>query len=134
MSTWKNTRLRDLGENAMLKVEATKLGTAAVVNLEGQVVTGQTDPLVETIHCLNDSTIVILNFARVTTVDAHGLGVMLQLREELQQNGIRFKLMNVSRPMGRILEITRLNSVFEVIASVELFPSVPRRVHTSAAA
>jgi hypothetical protein len=35
--------------------------------------------------------------------------------------------MNVSKLVGKVLEITRLNSVFEVISGVEFFPAVSRR-------
>jgi anti-anti-sigma factor len=50
----------------------------------------------------------------VTTVDAHGLGVLLQLREQTLAKGIHLELRNVNQPMYRIFEITRLNTVFDI--------------------
>jgi len=38
----------------------------------------------------------------------------------------------VSKLVGRVLEITRLDSVFEVTSGVEFFPAVSRRQAASA--
>ena len=57
---------------------------------------------------------------------------MLQLREQVQSKGIGFKLMNVSKLIAKVLEVTRLDSVFEVTSGVEFFPAVSRRPHEAA--
>jgi anti-anti-sigma factor len=57
-------------------------------------------------------------------VDAGGLGVMLELREQTQAKGIDFKLMNVTTLVSWVLEITRLNSVFEVTSGAEILSAV----------
>src|SRR5512138_283270 len=98
----------------MLKVHAKNLGTVAVLCLQGQIVNGETEILRNAVHSLSETSAVILDLARVTTVDAHGLGVMLDLREQAQEKGMGFKLMNVNQPLSRILEITRLDSVFQI--------------------
>ena len=108
----------------MLKVHAKNLGTAAVLCLQGQIVIGDTETLLNVVQSLSETSAVILDLARVTTVDAHGLGVMLELREWTQERGIRFELMNVSEPMSRVLEITHLDSVFQITSGVEFFPQV----------
>ncbi len=110
----------------MLKVHAKNLGTAAVLCLQGQIVIGDTETLRNVVQSLSETSAVILDLARVTTVDAHGLGVMLELREWTQERGIRFELMNISEPMSRVLEITRLDSVFQITSGVEFFPQVAR--------
>jgi hypothetical protein len=57
-------------------------------------------------------------------IDAGGLGAMLELREQTQVKGIDFKLMNLSKFADWVLEVTHLNSVFEVMSGTELyFPS-----------
>jgi len=110
----------------MLSVYAKTLGTVTVLGLNGQIVNGETHILRNAVDLLPETSAVILDLARVTTVDAHGLGVMLELRENALSKGIRFKLMNVNEPLHRILEITRLDSVFETISKVEFFPTVSR--------
>lgn len=106
----------------MLKVHAKNLGTVAVLCLQGRIVKGETEMLRKALHSLSEVSAVILDLARVTTVDAGGLGVMLELREQAESKGIRFELMNVTKLVSRVLEVTHLDSVFEVTSGVEFFP------------
>ncbi len=112
----------------MLKVHAKKLGTVAVLCLDGQIVTGETEILRDAVlswsEAVPDASAVILDLARVTTVDAGGLGVMLALREQVESKGIRFELMNVNKWVRRVLELTRLNLVFRITSAVEYLPAV----------
>jgi anti-anti-sigma factor len=117
----------------MLKVHAKNLGTVTVLCLQGQIVNGETEILRDAVHSVSGASAVILDLARVTRVDAGGLGVMLALREQAESKGIRFELMNVTKLVSRVLEITRLDSVFQITAAVEFFP-VPRRGRASLAA
>ena len=114
----------------MLKAHAKNLGNVAVLCLQGQVVNGETEILRQAVlslsEGLSDVSAVILDLARVTTVDAGGLGVMLELREQLQSKGIGFELMNVTKQIRRVFEITRLDSVFQITSGVEFFPAVSR--------
>ena len=110
----------------MLKVQAKNFGTVAILCLEGQIVNGETEILRNAVHSLTEVSAVILDFARVTTVDAGGLGVMLALREQVESKEIRFELMNVNNRVGMVLKLTRLDSVFRIISPVERFPAVSR--------
>jgi anti-sigma B factor antagonist len=65
---------------------------------------------------------IILDFSNVTHVDAHGLGVLLQLREHTLANEIQFELINVNKRLSRVFEITRLDTVFEINSGVEFCP------------
>jgi hypothetical protein len=55
----------------------------------------------------------VLDLAHVDGIDACGLGVLLGVREWARANAIRFKLMNAMNKVERILELTRLDRVFE---------------------
>ncbi len=110
----------------MLKVHAKNLGTVAVLCLQGRIVNGEAETLRKAVHSLSEVSAVILDLARVTTVDAGGLGVMLELREQAESKGIRFELMNVTKLVSRVLEVTRLDSVFQITSGVEFFPAVSR--------
>ena len=110
----------------MLKVHAKDLGTVAVLCLQGQIVNGETEILREAVHSLSGVSAVILDLARVTTVDARGLGVMLELREQAEAKGVRFELMNVTKWVSRVLAVVRLDSVFPIRSGVEFFPAVVR--------
>lgn len=122
----------------MLNVNAKNLGNIAVLSLQGQIVNGETETLRDAVQSLAMSGVnaVKLDLARVTTIDAGGLGTMLELREQAEARGIRFELMNLTKQIGRVFELTRLNCVFRITAGVEFFPAVPpgRRVAVPALA
>ena len=108
----------------MLSLHAKNVDTVAVLSLQGQIVTGETQALRSAVQSLPEVRVIKLDLAQVTTIDAAGLGAMLELREQTEARGIRFELMNVSKQICRVLEITRLNTVFRVTAAVDFFPAV----------
>ena len=106
-----------------MKVHAKKLDTVEVLCLEGRIVNGETEVLRSFAQLASDDTSeIILDLSDVSVVDAHGLGVLLQLREQTREKGIHFELRNVSKPLYRLFEITRLNTVFEINADVSFRP------------
>lgn len=106
----------------MLKVNTKKLGAVKVLCLEGQIINGDTETLRSAVQAVSGASDIILELSNVTIVDAHGLGVLLQLREQTLARGLRFELMNVGAPLSRILEITRLNTIFDIKPRVQFFP------------
>ena len=118
----------------MLKVHIRKLGTAAVISLQGQIVNGETETLRNAVQSLSGVRTVIIDLARVSIVDAKGFGVMLELRAQAETEGIRFELMNVPKQVGMLLELTRLDSVFRITSRVRFLRSRSRssRRRTSA--
>ncbi len=104
----------------MLKVHAKKLNAVEILSLEGQIINGDTETLSSAVQSASDAGDIILDLSKVTVIDAHGLGVLLQLREHSLANGIHFKLMNMSERLSRVFEITRLNTVFEINFGREL--------------
>lgn len=110
----------------MLKVHAKKLNAVEILSLEGQIINGDTETLRSAVQLASDTSDIILDLSNVSIVDAHGLGVLLQLREQTLANGIHFKLMNVNAPVSKVFEITRLNTVFEIASGVAFCPATPR--------
>ena len=106
----------------MLKVHAKRLDSVEVLCLEGQIANGDTETLRRAVQLGSDASDIILDLSNVTLVDAHGLGVLLQLREQILSSGIHFELINVNASLLRIFEITRLNTVFEINCAVEFLP------------
>lgn len=111
----------------MLKVESRKLESVSVLSLQGQIVNGETDILRTAVQSLSGTRTLILDLARVTMVDAGGLGVLLELRQQAEVKGIRFELMNVTKWVSRVMEITRLNTVFRITSNVESFRAISLR-------
>jgi anti-sigma B factor antagonist len=110
----------------MLKVHTRNLGNVAVVCLQGRIVNGETASLREAVDSQLNASAVVLDLARVSSIDASGLGLMLSLRKQAESKGVGLKLMNVSKFVKQVLEITRLDTVFEVIPRVESLPSLSR--------
>jgi len=101
----------------MLNIHNTKFGNVALLSVEGKIVRGETDALRKAVLAQVDASVIILDLARVNTIDAGGLGVMLELREYTESRGVEFRLENVTNLVRRILEITRLDSVFKISGS-----------------
>jgi anti-anti-sigma factor len=110
----------------MLKVHARNLGNVAILCVQGRIVNGETEILRKAVQSLSDVSAVVLDLARVTAVDAGGLGIMLELRQQAELKGIRFELMNVTQWVRRVLEVTRLDSVFQITSSIGFYPAVSR--------
>ncbi len=108
----------------MLKVHTRNLGNVAVVSLQGRIVNGETASLRKLVDSHLDSGAVVLDLAHVSTIDASGLGLMLSLRKQAETKGVGLKLMNVSKFVRQVFEITRLDTVFEVIPRVEPLPAM----------
>jgi anti-anti-sigma factor len=108
----------------MLKIHAKKSNDVAVLCLEGQIITGDTEILSTAVQSASGASDIILDLANVSVVDAHGLGVLLQLREQALAKGTHFELINVSKPLYRIFEITRLNAVFEISPDIQFLPQM----------
>ncbi len=66
----------------MLKVHVKKSGNVAILCLQGRIVRGETAVLRNAVNSQTEVSAVVLDLGRVNTIDAHGLSVMLQLREE----------------------------------------------------
>ena len=105
----------------MLNVQRRNLGNVSLLNLDGNVLIGETDSLREIMQTLPSATTVILDLSRVALVDAHGLGVFLQLREQAQSRGMQLQLMNVGNQLRELFRMTRLDSVFPIRSGIEFF-------------
>ena len=106
-----------------MKVHAKKSDSVEILCLEGQIINGDTEVLSSAVQLAAGVRDIILDFSNVTLVDAHGLGVLLQLRQTILANGIHFELMNVNENLSRVFEITRLNTVFEIHPSLAFVPN-----------
>jgi anti-anti-sigma factor len=67
------------------------------------------------------SRMLVIDLARVERIDAGGLEVLLGLRESARSSAIMFKLMNATKRVEEILELTDLQRVFEFCSVRELF-------------
>src|ERR1041385_7940681 len=110
----------------MLKIQTRNLGNVAVLSLQGRIVNGETASLRDAVRAQSTGGAVVLDMAGVSMIDASGLGLLLQIRNEFEARGVRLRVMNASRFVRRIFEITRLDSVFEVTSGVDAIPTSSR--------
>ena len=112
----------------MLRVHTQRLGDVATLRLNGRIVNGlETTTLRRCVSAQEGASVVVLDLARVNGVDAGGLGALLELREWTQSKGIEFRLVNVTQLVKQVLEITRLNTVFEISSEGDAQSEVTRR-------
>lgn len=104
----------------MLRVAIYKPGDVAILRLRGRLVNRETHILRKIVLSLSDASMIVLDFARVKGIDAHGLGVLLDLRQQLQSKGIEFRLMNVTKLVRQVLELTKLDTVFQLTTETEM--------------
>jgi len=98
----------------MLKVHTQKLGDISILCLQGRIAIGETMVLRTAVLSQLNVRVLVLDLARVNGVDAHGLGMLLELRERTQSRRIEFRLVNVTRPVQQVFEITCLDTVFDI--------------------
>lgn len=103
----------------MLNATAQKLRDSTVLQCQGRIVIGDAYAILRSAVLRQTHTrTLILDLAQVDRIDAGGLGVLLGLREWAYSHAVRFQLMNVMNQVELVLELTRLDCVFE-FCSVE---------------
>ncbi len=105
----------------MLRVTIQQLGNTSVLRCEGRIVIGSThSSLRNAVLSQREARKVFLDMARVERIDAGGLGVLLGLREWALAHAVCFKLMNVTKNVDQILELTNLQGAFEFCSVPDL--------------
>jgi anti-anti-sigma factor len=104
----------------MLKVRYRKFGTAVILCLQGPIVINETPGLRGAVERQANVSVVVLDLSGVSLIDAFGLGLLLELREEIKSKRIEFRLMNPTERVRRLLQMTRLDSVFEIVSPAQV--------------
>ena len=106
----------------MLNATAQKLGDSTVLRCQGRIVIGEAYAILRNAVLRQTYTrTLILDLAQVDRIDAGGLGVLLGLREWACSRAIRFQLMNVTNRVEHVLELTKLDRVFEFCSVEDMF-------------
>jgi|SRR5882724_9346909 len=106
----------------MFKVTVQELGDARVFRCQGRIVIGDAySTLRNAVLSQTHARMLVLDLAQVDRIDAGGLGVLLDVRAWARSGGIVFKLMNVTKKVEEILELTHLQPVFEFCSVRDLF-------------
>ena len=104
-----------IGGGMSLHIEVEKSREVAVLQCTGRIVRNEALPLLrKVLTSLSDRRVIVLDLSEVEMVDASGLGVLVSLHNWTSARGIQLKLVNPSKLLREMLELTGLTSVFHI--------------------
>lgn len=113
-------------------------GDVAVVQCAGRMVRAQALSLLkDAVTSLSQLRVIVLDLSEVEILDAGGLGILASLHNWAGVNAIQLKLVNPSKPVRQMLELTRLTSVLHISSVediVQIFCSGDRAIENVAGA
>ena len=107
---------------AQLEIAETRAGDITVLALSGRLVADEEDLVfAEHVDALvaDDRIRVVVDFHDVTCIDSGGVGTLVAKFLSVRRRGGDMRLVRVTDRTRRVLEITRLLSVFQVFDSIE---------------
>ena len=100
-------------------INTEQTGDVAVLQCAGRIVRARALSLLkDAVTGLSQLRVVVLDLSEVEMLDAGGFGVLVSLHNWACANGIQLKLVNPSKQVRQMIELTRLTSVLH-ISSVE---------------
>ncbi len=98
----------------MPKLTIHKLGEAIFFRCTGRIGFGECHVLRHAVFSHPHIAIAVLDMAEVTSIDASGLGLLVELRNWASTNRIQLKLLNLSPRVANLLAVTHLTLIFDV--------------------
>jgi len=96
-------------------ISTEQIGDVAVLQCAGRVVGPESlTALKEAVTSLSQLRVIVLDLSSVEMLDARGLGMLVFLHNWACATGIQVKLVNPSRLVRAMLEVTELTSVLHV--------------------
>ena len=112
----------------MLSLRIQQLGDVTIVHCIGRLAFPDARGLrVALLQQLRTRTLV-LDLVDTVAIDAAGLGVLVSLRAWAKQTNRKLKLMNVTPKVEQLLQLTKLNSAFEVCSAEEMLDLLCRAI------
>ena len=106
----------------MLNTTVQKLGDTTVLRCQGRIVVGDAYTILRNAVLSQTCTrMLVVDLAQVDRIDAGGLGVLLGLRQWAYSHAIRLRLMNVMNQVEQVLQLTKLDRVFEFCSVRDMF-------------
>jgi anti-anti-sigma factor len=104
-----------MNNNMELRYQVECQHDVAVVRCSGRLVRGKAlDEFRRGIEQLQRVRVLVVDLSEIEQLDAGGLGALLMVRRWARLNCVQVKLVNPSPFVLRVLEATRLTSVFEI--------------------
>jgi anti-sigma B factor antagonist len=103
----------------LLRATYRDAGQVTVVDISGRITLGDGSALLrKTLHDLLEQkrTLILLNLADVDYIDSSGIGELVSGYTSVKNRGGELKLLNLTKKVHDLLQITRLFTVFDVHA------------------
>ena len=100
-----------------IRATAREAGTAVVVEMSGQITLGDGSALLrKTVRGLlaEDHKNILLDLGEVNYIDSAGIGELVSAYTTAKNSGGELKLLNLSRRVRDVLQLTKLYTVFDV--------------------
>ena len=110
-----------LEAEVQLSLESRQVGRVTIVRCQGRIIAGkESESLREHISwVLRDRRYIVLHLGEVPFIDSSGIGTMVRALASTRQTRGDLKLCNVPENIRKVLEMTRLTSVFDLHDSEE---------------
>src|ERR1039458_173738 len=117
--TWTNGRKANSceGEGAPVNLSTRVVGGIVIVDIIGQLRLGEgTNVVRDLVRDLMGKNYknILLNLADVRYIDSAGIGELVSCYTSVRNQGGQFKLMNLSKNVHNLLQITKLYTVFDI--------------------
>lgn len=114
-----------------MSVRIENSGNTAVLHCSGRLVAGEEAwTLFNNAISLQNKRVVVLDLAGVTSADARGLGVLVALKQWAHGAGVELQVIP-SKPVLELLELTELDSLFDIRSANTAEPSSALSVEAS---
>jgi anti-sigma B factor antagonist len=97
-------------------------GRVTILTLDGDLVIGESETLFKktVIHLLEEGKVnLLVDLRRVNFLDSSGLGALVRALTNSQKEGGQTKLLGAGPQVKKLLEMTKLDSVFENFTDME---------------
>ena|SRR5215469_953918 len=105
----------------MLSLTIHNLGEVTLVRCAGRITADSGNILRDGVVGHVHGPTAVLDLGEVSAVDAAGLGMFLLVRGWAHATGRELKLLNLSPRLEKLLDLTKLRSVFEVCSATDMF-------------
>ncbi|GAB4184860.1 MAG: hypothetical protein Kow00108_22350 [Calditrichia bacterium] len=106
----------------MITIKSTDVQDAKLLKLEGKLLGGpEAQQLLEVLQELIDQKVgkVVLNLEDVERMNSSGLGILISAFTSFKKNGGDLRISSPNPTVYKLLEITKLTSVFQLYSSDE---------------
>jgi anti-sigma B factor antagonist len=101
----------------MMKVSSRQVDGVVIVDLSGRITLGEGSVVLrDTVHELlgKGNKKILLNLADVSYIDSSGIGELVSAYTSVRNQGGDLKLLNLTKKVHDLLQITKLYTVFDV--------------------